>query len=33
MIFFFEIVLFYNVLAISNFELHDVNFVGIIFYI
>jgi hypothetical protein len=24
---------FYNVLVISNFELHDVNFIGLFFYI
>jgi hypothetical protein len=28
-----EIVLFYNVLVISNFELYDINFVGIIYMI
>lgn len=31
--FFKKIVLFYNVFVISNFELYDINFLGIILYI
>jgi hypothetical protein len=31
--FFIKIMLFYNILMISNFNMYDVNFVYIIFYI